>query len=143
MRIATRLAAIGAVLLYASSAMAATVISEQGQVLLNRGDGYKLVMQPTEVAAGAQLIVNPQGRANVVFADGCAVKVEPGSVFTIAAQSPCEASGAHVETGGSLKDIPPPEETSGRSYVVPALVGGGLAIGAVLLLQGKDHAASP
>lgn len=143
MRIVTRLTAFGSALLFASSAIAATVISEQGQILLNRGDGYRLVTQPTEAAAGAQLIVNPQGAGRVVFADGCAVKVEPGSVFTIAAQSPCEVHGAQVETGGSLKDIPPPEETRERSYVVPALIGGGLAIGAVLLLQGKDHAASP
>jgi hypothetical protein len=144
---ATRLAVFSSALIFAGSALAATVNPIKGQVLLNRGDGYKLVSESTDAAPGAQVIVNPLSVGQVVFADGCAVKLEPGAVFTIAAQSPCEVTGQHVEAGGSLKsvkDAAKPEASDRRSS---ALVIGGAAIavgvGAILLLRHDDKAASP
>ena len=125
-----------------ASADAATVTPEKGQVLLNQGSGYKLVTQPTEAAAGHLIIANPGASAQVVFPDGCSVSVQPGSVFTVAARSPCQG-GSHVETGGSLKD-PPMEEVREERPIAPLIIGGAaIAVGAVLLLRDKDKAASP
>jgi hypothetical protein len=146
---ATRLVVFSSAVIFAGSALAATVNPIKGQVLLNRGDGYKLVSASTDAAPGAQVIVNPHSAGQVVFADGCAVKLEPGAVFTIATQSPCEASGQHVETGGSLKSVKDAAtpEASDRRDLAPGLIMGGAAvavgIGAVLLLRHDDKAASP
>jgi hypothetical protein len=142
MRIAKVLLALGAVLVSAASAGAATVTSEQGQVLVNRGDGYKLVTDATEAAPGHLVIVNPGGIGRVVYPDGCTVALQPGVVFSIAPKSPCVRSGGHVETGGSLKDEPKPVETEERS-LVPALIAGGVAVGVGVFLLHRDKGASP
>jgi len=126
---------------FITSASAATVIAEQGQVLVNQGDGYKLLAQPTVVQPGAQVMANPRGAGRVEFQDGCVVKVEPGVVLTVEAQSPCKPRGSHVETGGSLKDgpQPAPERRSWDLLIIPGVVG---VIGACAAWC-DDRAASP
>lgn len=131
-------------MLFGLSAQAATVMPEKGQVLLNQGDGYKLVTQPTEAAPGHLVIANPGSSARITFQDGCLISVQPGSVFTVTAQSPCQRKGSHVETGGSLKDTPMPEEARQERPIAPLIIGGAaIAVGAVLLLRDKDKSASP
>src|SRR5438552_72808 len=71
-----------------TSAVAATVTATQGQVLVNRGNGYQRVVGSTQAGTGATVVANPGGSAQVVYSDGCVVTVEPGSVYTIAPQSP-------------------------------------------------------
>ena len=130
--------------IFGASADAATVTPEKGQVLLNPGTGYKLVTQPTEAAPGHLVIANPGASARVTFPDGCSVSVQPGSVFTVTAQSPCHRAGSHVETGGSLKDPPMPQEAREERPLAPLIIGGAaIAVGAVLLLRDKDKSASP
>ena len=125
-------------------AFAATVTPERGEVLLNRGEGYRLVKEATEVVAGNQLIANPHGKGQVVFADGCVLKVEPGVVVTIPDQSPCTRQGQQVETGGSLKDDPIPEQRDDRRYLLKGLIIGGVVGGAILLFdKDKDNPSSP
>jgi hypothetical protein len=128
-------------------ALAATVLSDQGHVLVNHGEGYRLVTQPTEVAPGHLVIVNPGGAGRVAYPDGCTVDVRPGAVYSVAPRSPCapSASATHVETGGTIKEppaAPPPQE--GNSYL-PLIVGGtAIAVGVgVLVAAGGDKGASP
>ena len=134
--------ATGLVIFQGGPAQAATLAPEKGQVLLNKGDGFQLATGPTEVAVGAQVVANPESKARITFADGCTVDIRPGSVFIVAKQSPCERSGALIETGGSLKDAPRVEE---ERSLTPVIVMGGAAAaaGAILLLTGKDKGASP
>jgi hypothetical protein len=73
---------------------AATVTATQGQVMINRGQGYQLLVGSTEADPGATVIVNPGGSAQVVYPDGCAVTVEPFTVHAINAKSPCEDKSA-------------------------------------------------
>jgi hypothetical protein len=125
---------------FITSASAATVSAEQGQVLVNQGNGYKLLAQPTVVQPGAQVMANPRGVARVEYQDGCLVRVEPGEVLTVEAQSPCKPSGSHVETGGSLKDGPQPApRRSWDLLIIPGVVG---VIGACAAWC-DDRAASP
>lgn len=140
MRISPRLLAIGSTIIFATSAAAATLTSEQGEVLVNRGSGYKAVTQPVDVAAGDQVMAKPKGRGRVVFPDGCSVKVAPGVVFTVAAKSPCERRGAHIETVGS----PKPNEVAqnDESYVLPSLLAAGVPI-AIMELRANSKSASP
>lgn len=106
---------------------AASVNVIQGQVLINRGQGYEQVIGSTQANPGDTIVVNPGGSAEVVYPDGCSAPVVPGSVLSVAAQSPCQA-----QTGG-------PDGTT--IAVGAAVVVGG--IGAVILLKNKDKSASP
>ena len=127
---------------FVTSASAATVIAEQGQVLVNEGSGFKLLVQPTVVQPGAQVMANPRGTASVEFPDGCVVKVEPGMVLTVEVQSPCKPRGGHVETGGSLKDQPQPAPERRRWELL--VIGGGVVLGCVVSwCHDDDKPASP
>src|SRR5215210_3961409 len=74
----------------ALSAVAATVTTQQGQVLLNRGQGFKQVPGSAQAGAGAKVVANPGGLGQVTYPDGCTVTVQPCSVYTIAQESPCK-----------------------------------------------------
>jgi hypothetical protein len=100
----------------------------EGQVLLSRGQGYRLVEGSAEANPGDTVVVNPGGRAQIIYPDGCAVQVQPPSVVAIAPQSPCLAGQPTV-----------------NNYTVAiggAVVGLGIAAG-ILLTQKKDKPASP
>src|SRR6476646_2216804 len=93
MRVAFGATAIFLSIAPGSQALAATVNSMSGQVLLNRGDGYKVVAGSAQGAAGDTVVANPGGSAQIVYPDGCVVEVLPGAVTAIAAQSPCTTAG--------------------------------------------------
>ena len=82
--------AAGAVFL-ASAAQAAT-LTPQGDVLVNRGDGFKAAAASGQVATGDVVMVRAGGAASVVFSDGCRVSVDVGSSYTVGASSPCAAA---------------------------------------------------
>jgi hypothetical protein len=122
-------AALAATLCVAGPAAAATIKATGGQVLLNRGDGYKLVSGQAEAGSGASVVVNPGGSAQIVYSDGCVVDVKPATVATITPQSPCTTG-----TGSG---------PSTTTLVLGAVAVGGGVGAAVLLSQQKDRSASP
>jgi hypothetical protein len=91
-----------AVLLSSSSwaAATATVDPSQGDVLINRGKGFTQIRRPVKVRAGSSVMVGPNSSAVIAYNDGCTVNVEPGTVKTVAALSPC-ASGSSAQAGPS------------------------------------------
>ncbi len=126
------------VFLAGASAQAATLEGIQGTVLVDHGSGYSVAHGPMQLNPGDSVIANPGGAAKVVYADGCSVPVQPGSVVAVAGQSPCS-----IETGAV---DPPP--TEGVFNTTTLLVGGvivGGVVAAVVLLNdnGDDAPASP
>lgn len=126
-RIASISIALIAVISFSGPARAATVRVLQGQVLVNAGQGYRLVDGSTQLGPGATVVANPGAVAQVVYTDGCAVTVQPGSVYLIAPQAPCQTgeptqSGALTDTGG-------PSGVSGTTWAIGAVavIGGGAA----------------
>jgi hypothetical protein len=119
-------------------AFAATVTVEQGQVLLNTGQGYRLVQGSTNVNPGDMIVVNPGGMARITYDDGCVREVRPPAVTAISSQSPCQQnqSSPEGEPHGGTGGISTTHVVLGT-----ALVGGGVA--AWLLLSRKDKPASP
>jgi hypothetical protein len=124
-------------------AFATTVTAEQGQVLLNTGQGYRLVQGSTNVNAGDMIVVNPGGMARITYDDGCVTEVRPPAGTAISSQSPCQQ-----QKQGSSQDAPQGEPQAGiggisTTHVLlgTALVGGGLA--AWYLLSHKGKPASP
>lgn len=118
--------ALIAVISFNTSALAATVNASQGQVLVNAGQGYRLVEGSTQLDPGATVVANPGASAQVVYPDGCAVTVQPGSVYVIATQSPCQTGATGV---------------SGTKLAIGAALLGGGGAAAILLL--KDKILSP
>jgi hypothetical protein len=114
-------------------AYAATVYATLGQVLVNKGQGYKQVSGSTEAEPGTTVVVNPGSHAQVVYPDGCRVPVIPGAVYAVAPQSPCATEGTG-ETGGI--------GLSTTTLVVGGVVVAGAAAAALLLTQ-KSKPASP
>jgi hypothetical protein len=121
-------AIVAAIFGVAAPAGAATVKAISGQVLLNRGDGYKLVAGQIEAAPGATVVANPGASAQIVYADGCVVDVQPVTVATITPQSPCTTGAAPAPSSNTL--------------ILGAVVVGAGA-GAAILLSQKDNSASP
>jgi hypothetical protein len=86
----------GCALLAGTVCHAATVQSVQGQVSINRGQGFQPINGAAELKAGDSVIVSPGGSASVSYPDGCNVGLQPGAVMTIADLSPC-AAGSYAD----------------------------------------------
>jgi hypothetical protein len=120
--------ALAVALTISGSVHAATVSAIQGQVLVSAGQGYRLVDGSTQLDAGGTVVANPGAVAHVLYPGGCRVTVEPGSVYQIASQPPCQSS-EPTQVGG-LTDKAPAPPPSTASGVNPWLLGGAaLAVG--------------
>ena len=91
---------IGCSLLLVSASWAATIEPVQGNLSLNRGQGFQPVNSRIDANVGDTVVVGPGGAAAVTYSDGCKVSVQPGAVTTIAPLSPC-ASGARADDNNS------------------------------------------
>ena len=84
--------ATGLCIFMSTACFATTVEPVSGDLQINRpGHGFQKVSETTVVAPGDLLMVSPNGTANVFFPDGCKFVLQPGSVLTVAAISPCAA----------------------------------------------------
>jgi hypothetical protein len=155
MRVAAASTAVILAISFAGQAFAATVRATGGQVLINRGEGYKMVAGQVQGGPGDTIVANPGGSAQIVYPDGCVVDVMPGSVAVISAQSPCSASNTTVTSGSVTTSATTPETPpdaggggggsgiSGTALALGAVAVGGGVGAAMLLGGGKDKSASP
>ena len=91
---------IGGSLFLVSASWAATIEPVQGNLSLNRGQGFQPVNSRIDANVGDTVVVGPGGAAAVTYSDGCKVSVQPGAVTTIAPLSPC-ASGSMADDNKS------------------------------------------
>jgi hypothetical protein len=87
-------------LLLVSASWAATIEPVQGNLSLNRGQGFQPISSRVDANVGDTVVVGPGGAAAVTYSDGCKVSVQPGAVTTIAPLSPC-ASGSMADDNNS------------------------------------------
>jgi len=87
---------IGGSLFLVSASWAATIEPVQGNLSLNRGQGFQPINSRVDANVGDSVVVGPGGAAAVTYSDGCKVSVQPGAVTTIAPLSPC-ASGSMAD----------------------------------------------
>jgi hypothetical protein len=132
-RVASIWLAVIAVISLSAAARAATVTVAQGQVLVNSGQGYRLVNGSAQLEPGATVVANPGAIAEVAYPGGCTVTVQPGSVYVIASQAPCQ-KGEPVQSGGLTggltdKSAPSGESGSGGSGTAWAIGGAALVAG--------------
>jgi hypothetical protein len=139
-----------------SASYAATVKALKGRVLLDRGEGYKLIDRKADARPGDKVIVNPGSMAQIVYPDGCSVDVVRPAVVPIEPQSPCQTQRAWEPTvttappqappPADVPAAPPPNDPGGLSGTTMILggvaVGAGIA-GAIILIDQNDKPASP
>jgi hypothetical protein len=159
MQIARGLAALvsAMALSFSSYAYAATVVPGQGIVLVNQGNGYANVTEPTTVNPGDIVVVNPGGSAQLTYPDGCSLPVAVGAVVTVGAQSPCKTQGSLIPTQAIIPpqdNVPPgqgggtppttavvPDGTGLGEFLIGVTVAGGVVT--TLILTQPDKSASP
>jgi hypothetical protein len=98
-------------------AASATVQIDQGRVLIDHGSGFQPAQGAVQAAAGTRVMASPDGAARVIYADGCAVNVRPGSIVSVGVKSPCTAASL---AGLEPVETPPPQAGWGA---VPLLLG--------------------
>ena len=118
-----------------SSAQSAILEGIQGEVLVNRGGGYRFVSGTVELRPGDMIIANTGGSAQLSYNGGCTVLLEAGAVITVAEQPPCLTTQASA--GPTTPGLTP-----GALAIGAVVIGAGVGA-AVLLGNGKDKAASP
>lgn len=150
-----------AVMSLVPAANAANLHILKGEVLLSHGDGYHTVQAPTEVKVGDTIVSRADSSAKITFADGCAVYLGMGMVFTVEPQSPCASDrsnqgetgavpsrnsdetlvGGDGGWGAGTETLAASEET--QTNVMPYLLGaaaiGGIAAAASTLGGGGDN----
>jgi hypothetical protein len=143
----TRLVSVASISLALAAAIsleeahAATVRAVQGQVLVNAGQGYRLVDGSTELDPGGTVVANPGAVAEVVYPGGCVVTVQPGSVYLVASAPPCRSGEPRGEPVRRAS-LPDREESKGGDGSNNSGGGGGVnngtawAIGGVAVLAG-------
>ena len=89
-------ACAGLPLVIGTACSGATIEPVQGDLLINRGQGFQQVNGRIEADVGDLVMVSPDGSAIVSYPDGCKLSVQPGAVTTIAPLSPC-ASGSRAQ----------------------------------------------
>jgi hypothetical protein len=92
---------IGCAVFVGSPCWAATVEPGQGDLSINRGEGFKPINSRVDANVGDLVMVGPGGTATIVYDDSCKVNVQPGVVARIAPLSPC-ASGSNDYLGPTI-----------------------------------------
>src|SRR5919108_4809062 len=137
--VASGLAAL--VVSLSGTARAATLEDIQGEVLVNRGGGYKHVHGPVVLKAGDTIVVVKRGDSAVLsYDDGCKVPVDFGSTVLAVAgvPSPCGPTASYQAPAWLTGSPGAPGGVDATTLPVGAVVVGG-AIGAAVLLLSGDH----
>ncbi|MGO9545791.1 MAG: hypothetical protein ACLPPF_13505 [Rhodomicrobium sp.] len=119
-----------------ASAQAATLSDVEGAVSVNRGSGFKPVMNGAALGPGDR-VRTEAGSASIVYENGCTARVGPNQLLVVLSTPP-------ACTGGGLKDGPvayagPPD----GSFIAGGLVIAGGAGLAVALANSSNNPASP
>ena len=129
----------------AADASVAQLGAVSGQVLVNKGDGFKAATPGTALRAGDRVIVRGKGKAGLKYADGCSVSLASGSMATINGATPCKSGakaagliGAQGDQGEDGRQGSP--GWGGKEIAVVAAVGLGAA---ALTIQHDDDKEQP
>jgi hypothetical protein len=113
--------------LTATAAQAALLTGVEGQVSVNRGNGFERVTAPTDVKPGDRVMVGPAGNAKIVYNEACTARIQASTVIVVAKTVPCQLSALDAAAHGT--------DTAGPGAGVGGL-GNGLLIGGALIAGG-------
>ena len=81
--------ALASLAAFPACADAAMVSPKGGEVRIGTGHGFQQINAPTEVAAGAQVLVGQNGAASIAYSDNCVVSAPAAAVTVVESQVPC------------------------------------------------------
>jgi len=125
-----RYAVTGVLITLAGQAMAASVNVKGGSVSLSQGQGFAGILGSASASAGDVVMTGANGRAEIVYDNGCRVSVEPGQSVSIKSAPPC---GEAYQTAA----------TDSEMLALSAVAVGGVLGGILILNEISDHPASP
>lgn len=150
-RVCAKYAIFLGLLLSAETAHATMLTTVQGGVLVNQGDGFKVVKGGLPLKVGDAVMVQLGGSAQIVFADGCQFAAAPGSATAITAQSPCAARMAYPKPSFSGVNDPqdpreaPPSAASAVPFAISpgfAVIGGLAVVGAGVAIANSNRSSN-
>lgn len=114
--------------LLTTNAEAALLTNTEGSVTVNHGDGFQPAQTGAVIIPGDRVRTG-QGSADIVYDNGCVVRVGPQQMVAVLVTPP-------VCSGGGLKDaiVEDTGPSTGLLLVGGLLIGGGIA-GGILLTQ--------
>lgn len=146
MRISTFAAlAVASVGVLGGPALAATVSSQSGEVLVNDGTGFEPIGSSVDAAIGSQIMVRSGGVALITYSSECAVRVGSERIWVIQDKAPCTDGARLLDFTGRMgveSDTTPSPAIDSGTLVVGGLVVGGV-VGAVILLSDDDDDYKP
>lgn len=120
-------------------AWSASLVSVDGPVSVNNGQGFKPITEAVVLRPGDVVMASPGGSAKLSYDDGCVVGINAGSVVPVRATSPCaklpEPMGATGSIKGSEQEIR--EDHTGHYLLTGAAIAGG-AVGIYYLTKDDD-----
>lgn len=125
-----RYAITGVLVVLACQAMAASVNVKSGSVSLSQGQGFAGILGSTSATAGDVVMTGANGRAEIVYDNGCRILVEPGQSVSIKSAPPC---GEAYQAAATDSDM----------LALSAVAVGGVLGGILILNEVSDHPASP
>ena len=116
-----------------AAADAATLSGVQGQVLVNKGNGFVQADPGTEILPGDRVLVQPGGSAQITYPNGAVGNVPSGGVFTVPTTPPAAPP---LNTAGG-----PPSGGIPNGLLIAG--GAAVAIGAGVLIYNATKSSSP
>ncbi len=123
------------VAIVSSSAQSAQLINIQGDVLVNKGDGYKPVIYNVVVSPGDRVLV-VEGSVEIVYENGFIQTLGHGQVALVVANPAAPAVASQVAlvvanpAAPAVANAPP--SFSGKTLLIGGLIVSGIAGGAIL-----------
>jgi hypothetical protein len=74
---------------FPANAIVVTVSPTAGEVRVGSGQGFHPIVVPTEVAAGARVMVGPNGAASIAYSESCVVTAPAAAITIVQSRPPC------------------------------------------------------
>jgi len=135
-----------ALMCFASSAFAHSVVDVDGQVLAKtaHGKGFRAVKSDTTLPVGSKIQAKAGAKAILRYTDGCEVNIVPGQVYTVGSISPCKLAAKTTTTTTTATTGSEVDSAGGAGSLTPALVAGGVAAGlGAVVIYSIQKSASP
>ena len=127
---------------------AARLVEVEGNVLVNKGEGFWEVSGATAVSAGDRVVVRGKGAAKIDYGNGCVKTISANQTTVVASKPICDAMPVVAQKppiptkfAGSLRAAAgAPALTGGLPEDDAALIGGAVAVVAGTIgLASRDH----
>ncbi|MEZ5899144.1 MAG: hypothetical protein R3D51_06575 [Hyphomicrobiaceae bacterium] len=112
------------------AAKAATVEVIRGRVSINAGEGFLPVSGSAAAGSGNTVMAAPGAAANIVYENGCKVRVEAGNVAVVSSTPPTCANAQQIASSDQ------------GLLILGALAVGGVVAGVAIMSSDEDKPAS-